>query len=599
MKKILKNLIQLISYRESTAPVDFVLEENRFDQTARGPKQGESGGLDGNTGRRGTDGAGEVQEKGPSENKSRSRSRRRIKRGSSGEEAQQESNGGDQVHGSLEQNRKKIDQIYGLPANKDIIVRSFTMGTDPPTHGFAIFIDGLADRTTVNLLLQNLMVYTRMYCSGEASPASYIMKNLLPGSQIRTLDSFEKITDAVNYGDTAFFFQGSSSAIVVETKGWEHRTVSRPNLEQTISGPQESFVENLRVNTGLVRKIIRSEKLYTELLQIGARFQSDVAVIYLKDLANPQLVEEVKRRISSITVDYVNDIGILEQFIEDDPYNMNSQTLSTERPDRVAAFLAEGKVAIMLSGSPFALVVPGTMYSQLHTGEEVYLRWQYGTFLRYVRTISFYLALLLPGSYLAVVLYHQEMVPTELLLAIAGNREKVPFPTVVEMLLMEFSFELVREAGLRIPGIIGSTIGIVGALILGQAAVQANIVSPILVILVAVTGLASFSIPSYSLAFTVRIYRFFYIIMGAILGFFGIAVGLYVQIMLTTNLKSFGVPYLSPTAPRTHSGPDIVFRFPIFMHRRRPDYLNPQDDIRMSQKPRGWVEEGSGGEKQG
>ncbi|KJS00718.1 MAG: hypothetical protein VR68_06420 [Peptococcaceae bacterium BRH_c4a] len=599
MKEILKNIIQLISYRESAGPEDFILEENLFDKKAVESNQGGSGEPPIFAEKEGADSVNEGRDEGSSQSKGRVRSRRRKKGESSGEEPEQQSNGGDQVHGSLEQNRNRIDQIYGLPVNKDLIVRSFTMGTSPPTGGFAIFIDGLADRTTVNLLLQNLMVHTRMYCNNEGSPASYIMKNLLPGSQIRTLDSFKKIADSVNYGDTAFFFQGSAQAIVVETKGWERRAVSRPNVEQTISGPQESFVENLRVNTGLVRKIIRSEKLFTELFQIGARFPSDVAVMYLKDLANPQLVEEVKRRISSITVDYVNDIGILEQFIEDDPYSMNSQTLSTERPDRVAALLAEGKVAILLGGSPFALVVPVTMYSQMHTGEEVYLRWQYGTFLRYIRTISFYLALLLPGSYLAVVLYHQEMVPTELLLFIAGNREKVPFPTLVEMLLMEFSFELVREAGLRIPGIIGSTIGIVGALILGQTAVQANIVSPILVILVAVTGLASFSIPSYSLAFAVRIYRFFYIIMGSVLGFFGISIVLYVQILLTTNLKSFGVPYLSPTGPRTHSGPDIVFRLPIFMHRRRPDYLNPQDDIRMSQNPRGWVEEGNGGEKQG
>jgi len=598
LKKILKNLIQLISYRESEDPEAFVLKENGFDRTASNDIQGKNGGSYGHTDTEGND-IRKGQEEDASQSKSQSRSRRRIKRGGAEAGAEQERNGVDRVTGDLELNRKKIDSIYGLPDNKDLIVRSFVMGTNPPAGGFAIFIDGLADRTTVNLLLQNLMVYTRMYCPGEASPAYYIMKNLLPGSQIRTLDSFEKITDAVNYGDTAFFFQGSASAIVVETKGWEHRTVSRPNLEQTISGPQESFVENLRVNTGLVRKIIRSEKLYTELLQIGVRFRSDVAVMYLKDLANPELVAEVKRRVSSITVDYINDIGILEQYIEDDPYSMYSQVLTTERPDRVASYLAEGKVAIILSGSPFALVVPVTMYSQLHTGEEIYLRWQYGTFLRYIRTISFYLALLLPGSYLAVVLFHQEMVPTELLLAIAGNREKVPFPTVVEMLMMEFSFELVREAGLRIPGIIGSTIGIVGALILGQAAVQANIVSPILVILVAVTGLASFSIPSYSLAFTVRVYRFFYIFLGAVLGFFGIAIGLFIQIMLTTNLKSFGVPFLSPTGPRTYSGPDIVFRLPIFMHRRRPDYLNPRDNIRMPRNPRGWTEEGSGGEKQG
>ncbi|MCL5935393.1 MAG: spore germination protein, partial [Firmicutes bacterium] len=219
-----------------------------------------------------------------------------------------------------------------------------------------------------------------------------------------------------------------------------------------------------------MRKIIRSEKLYTEFIQLGIRIKSDAAVMYIKDLASPALVSEVKRRISSIKADFVTDVGMLEQYIEDSPYNLNSQTLATERPDRVAQALAAGRVAILLSGSPFALVVPVTMYEQLHTGEETYLRWQYGTFIRYIRTFSFYLALLLPGAYIAIVLYHQEMIPTELLLAIAGNRERVPFPTIVEMILMEFSFELVREAGMRIPGIIGPTIGIVGALILGQAA---------------------------------------------------------------------------------------------------------------------------------
>lgn len=252
MEKILKNIIRLISYSDNTSPEGFILKENQFDQKSAEAIQGGSGGRPGHADTGGIDGEG--QEEGASQSKSRSRSRRRIKRGGSEEEAGQEHDGGDRVHGDLEQNRKKVEQIYGLPANKDLIVRSFVMGTDPPTGGFAIFIDGLADRTTVNLLLQNL--------------------------------------------------------------------------------------------------------------------------------ANPQLVDEVKRRISSITVDYVNDIGILEQFIEDDPYSMYSQALTTERPDRVAAFLAEGKVAIILSGSPFALVVPATMYAQLHTGEEAYLRWQYGTFLR-------------------------------------------------------------------------------------------------------------------------------------------------------------------------------------------------------------------------
>ncbi|MHB8158757.1 MAG: spore germination protein [Desulfocucumaceae bacterium] len=578
----MKKILEAISYNEEPYRVGFTLQENSFDKEAR--KEELSNNSVAST-------EDENSKDSPAGKRSRSRSPRRLKK------PVQHDSGNDEghIHSSLEQNRRAIEKIYGLPVNKDIIIRDFTLGTDTPQNAFLVFIDGMVSRTDLNYIMESLMLDARVLDDASDRNPKSIMKNILPGSQTIMLDTFEKVTESVNYGDTAFFFEGSTSAIAVETKGWEHRSIDRPNTEQTITGPQEAFIENLRANTALVRKIIRSEHLYTELIKLGTRFRSDVAVMYIKDLANPDLVTEVKRRISSIKVDYIIDTGMLLQYIEDSPYNLNPQALSTERPDTVASHLAEGKVAILLSGSPFALVVPITMYAQLHTGEETYLRWQYGTFIRYVRTISFYLALLLPGSYLAIVLYHQEMIPTELLLAIAGNRERVPFPTVVEMLLMEFSFELVREAGIRIPSIIGQTIGIVGALILGQAAVQANLVSPVVVILVAVTGLASFSIPSFALAFAVRTYRFFYIIAGVVLGFYGIAITLFVQILLTTNLKSFGVPYLSPTGPRTYAGGDIVNRMPLFLQRRRPDFLNALDDTRTSGDPRGWVKEKGGG----
>jgi spore germination protein KA len=567
--------MQVLTYQGSPFQEGFILRENSFDNRAA-----EEAGMDnGSEGEGGGDAAS-------SQDRRRPRSLRKKKNKDTEEK---DIPGQGKISTRLARNREIIECIYGLPANKDIIIRDFSTGTVPPVKSFLVFIDGMASRADLNFLLQNLMLEAREISADASASAISVLHSLLPGGQASLQDSFDKIVASINYGDTAIFIEGSPSALVVETKGWEHRPVERPNTEQTITGPQESFIENLRANTALVRKIIRSEKLYTELISVGRRFHSDVAVMYISDLANPDLVQEVKRRIASINVDYVTDSGMLEQFIEDSPYNLNPQTLYTERPDRVAASLAEGKVAIFLSGSPYALVVPTTMYTLLHSGEESYLRWQYGTFLRYTRTVSFYLALLLPGAYLAAVLYHQEMIPTDLLLAIAGNRERVPFPTVVEMLLMEFSFELVREAGLRIPSIIGSTIGIVGALILGQAAVQANLVSPVVVIMVAVTGLASFSIPSFSLAFAVRTYRFFYIIMGAILGFYGITIALFVQILLTTNLKSFGVPYLSPTGPRTYPGGDVVNRLPIFLQRRRPDYLNPQEDTRAPREPRGWV----------
>ncbi|MFZ5595592.1 MAG: spore germination protein [Bacillota bacterium] len=593
MNKLMQSIFRIMTFRENPSHEEFILKENSYDQQSAGGKEKKTGQhqdspVGHNTGS--TVSHDDADEKSLRSGKRSPRPPRKITRDDSGaKEFPDENSDEDSIKYSLSDNRKTIERIYGVPVNKDLIIREFTLGSDRDIRGFAVFIDGLVNRAELNSLLESIMMESGMICSETASSAPSVMKDIIPGSQVKITASFNEVTAAVNYGDTAFFFDRSPKSVLVETKGWEHRNVNRPYNEQTINGPQEAFTETLRANTALIRKIIRSEKLFTEIFKVGTRFRSDVAVMYMKDIADPGLVDEVKRRITGIKVDFITDTGMLEQFIEDSPYNLNPQSITTERPDRVASFLAEGRVAVLLSGSPFVLVLPGTMYSQLHTGEETYLRWQFGTFIRYVRTISFYIALLFPGIYLAVVLYHQEMIPTELLLAIAGSRERVPFPSLMEMLFLEFSFELVREAGLRIPNIIGSTIGIVGAIILGQAAVQANIVSPILVVLVAITGLASFSIPYYSLAFAIRIYRFFYIILGALLGFYGITVGLFIQILLTTNLKSFGVPYLSPTGPRTYSGYDTVGRLPIFLQRRRPDYINPQDDTRAPAEPRSWI----------
>jgi len=605
----LKHLLKLISYQENTDREGFILEETANDrQTAQksGPSSESQAAPE----------HGDNKEKAPAgrrsfkkpvrpSGKANDKTKKRKDSGRSGEEnPDQESgqaNGIKQaeelsVSASLAENREIVGKLYGLPENKDIIVRDIAIGTDPVIEGFAIFIDGLVDKSVQDLLFQALMLFAaRPVPPGKGKLASYVKERLLPGNQVSVRTQFRDILDAVNYGDTALFLEGCAEAVLVETKGWEHRGVDRPTVEQVVRGPQEAFSETLRANTALIRKLIKNENLTTEFLQVGARNRVHVAVMYLRDLANPALVAEVKRRINSIKTDHIIDSGVLEEFIQDNPYNLNPTVMATERPDRVAAGIFNGRVAIIVDGSPFVLLVPVTMYEMLHTGEELYSRWQLGTFIRYLRALAFNLSFLLPGLYLSVVLFHHEMIPTELLLAIAGNRERVPFPSIVEVLLMEISFELIREAGLRIPGVIGSTIGIVGALILGQAAVQANIVSPILVILVAVTGLAGFAIPYYSLAFALRIYRFFYISLGAALGFFGIAIGLFTQIILTANLKSFGVPYLAPIGPRTVTGADIVTRLPVFFHKKRPDYLNPQDIKRQPDVSRGWIGHKTGG----
>ncbi|HPZ43128.1 MAG TPA: spore germination protein [Bacillota bacterium] len=619
----LKQLLQIISYQENLDTEGFILKETKDDQQKAGKKdqgqaaadskqrsgagqqqagadaQKDDGKVEQQAGKDGQNQVSGGEDEGAADQNKRSRSRRSFRKPvpSSGTSAHRAAEDGE-VSASLEENRESIRQLYGLPGNKDVIIRDFTINTVPPVRCFAVFIDGLTDKVVQDLLFQALMAF-----AGQAAPASgeklvdLVKDSLMPGNQVSVTTSFREVLDGVNYGDTALFLEGCGQALLVETKGWEHRTVDRPQSEQTINGPQEAFTETLRTNTSLIRKLLKSEQLTTELLTVGCRVRTYVAVMYLRDLANPDLVAEVKRRIEGVKVDYLADSGVLEQFIEDHPYSLNPTTLATERPDRVASKIMEGKVAILVDGSPFVLVVPSTMYEQLHTGEEIYRRWQFGTYVRYLRALSFLASFLLPGLYLSLVLFHHEMLPTELLLAIAGNRERVPFPSIMEVLMMEFALEFIREAGLRVPGVMGTTIGIVGALILGQAAVQANIVSPILVILVSVTGLASFAIPYYSLAFTTRIYRFIYIALGATLGFFGISTGLFIQTLLTANLKSFGVPYLVPTGPRTAAGADVVTRLPIFFHESRPDYVNPQDVTRAPRVSRTWLKKDGGDQR--
>ena len=504
----------------------------------------------------------------------------------------------------LKINKHYIEEIYSLPKNKDIIVRDLIISTIPPREACAIYIEGISDRDTVNeAVLKPLMLMAGVDGSGKKydiiNIANYIKKNIIYSNQVDIHERFEDIIEKINYGATAVFIEGCPRCLLVETKGWDRRSVGVPETEHVIRGPHEAFNETLRSNTGLLRKAIRNPKLITEMLKIGERNKTDVAVLYLEDLANPRLVEEVKRRIRSIRTDYVGETGILEQFIEDHPFRPIPQVLVTERPDRVASFIMDGKVAILMDGNPNVLIVPTTLFALLHSPEDYYLRAPYGNMVRLLRVVASFLAIVTPGFYVAVTSFHQEMIPTDLLLAVAAARETVPFPTVVEVLLMEFAFEMIREAGVRIPGVIGNTLGIVGALILGQAAVQAGIVSPILIIVVALTGLASFAIPNYSMSFAFRGVRFFFTALAALFGFFGISAGLFVLLTSITGMKSFGVPILSPIGPRTRTGPDIVLRGPVWSMEERPDFLNTLDRRRQPNISRGWVKSLTGQEKQG
>ena len=511
---------------------------------------------------------------------------------------------------SLDENERLLKEIFREPGNKDIVFRPFSIGTERPRRALLVFFDGLVNTDRQNLsILQPLMLFAGLRPDripaerGEPGPAGQeareelakrIREALLPGNEVSPAGTVREVVEDVLNANTALLVDGLDTALLIETKAWATRGVGTPQVEAVIRGPQEAFTEQIRINITLIRKTLRRSSLVTEFLPVGRISPLQCAVMYLDDVANPALVAEVKRRLKSVGADYVNESGILEQFIEDMPGAPAPQTLATERPDRVVAGLVEGRVAIMVDGNPWALIVPATFFSLMQAAEDAYNRWPSGTFTRLIRYVGLGLALLLPGAYVAIITHHPEFIPTDLLIAFTGAREPVPFPTVVEVLLMEAAFELIREAGVRIPGTVGTTLGIVGALILGQAAVAANIVSPILIIIVALTALGSFTIPNYPFSNTIRMYRFFYIALGTVLGLFGILVGLFVHLALLARMTSFGVPFLAPVAPVTRSAPDYLWRGPAWEQEERPDYLDPLRRRRQPRISRGWTRRRTG-----
>lgn len=494
---------------------------------------------------------------------------------------------------SIEENEKIIKELYYVEINKDIVIRHFIIPGVKPVKAMLVFMDGMIDKELINLaVLQPLMLLDKEKQALQGD-SDNLLKQLislfLPSNQAQEVDNFGKVSAGLNTGDTALFLDGVNQAVLIETKGYEHRSVGKPDIEQSVRGSQVAFSEALRVNTGLIRTMMPSNDLVTEIFEIGERIPTKCAIMYLKSVANPKLIGEIKRRVLNIKTDYISDMGVLEQFIEDHPSIALPQMLSTERPDRTVAALSEGRVALLLNGTPFAHVVPVTFFTFFHSAEDFSLKVPIGSVSRLLRLIGTLLAVILPAVYLSIVYFHPEALPTEMILAIAGARERVPFPSVGELLLMEFAFELIREAGLRIPGLLGSTIGIVGAIILGQAAVSANLVSPVTVVVIALTGLASFTIPDYRLAAAGRLLRFIFIALAYMLGLVGVALGLLMVTAILTNMKSFGVPYMTPIAPKTMAGLDVIIRGPVFRQEMRPDGLNAQDNRRQPHISRQWT----------
>ncbi|NSW92669.1 MAG: spore germination protein [Firmicutes bacterium] len=504
-----------------------------------------------------------------------------------------EANKGVKISNDISKSLEYMKKVYSIPINGDVIIREFNVIIkDKAIEAFAIFIDGMIDKKVINeAILKPLMLLSTFDIkSNEKDIGNYIKDHLLPQTQLKVVRTYESVIDEVNFGGCGIFIDGIDLAFTADVKGWEHRSVERPNVELIIRGPQEGFTEVLRINTALIRKIIKNENLIVENITVGKKSKTPCGLLYIKDIANDALVNQVRKRLKSIKVDYIQDSGELEQYLEDNTFLNVPQIIDTERPDKVAMLLTEGKIAILMNGTPIALVMPSNLIELIKSPEDAYIRYPYANFLRIIRLLGMFFTLLLPGLYIAITNYHHEMIPTDLMLAIEASREKVPFPSIIELLILEVSFELIREAGIRVPGPIGPTLGIIGALILGQAAVAANIVSPILIIIVAVTGIGSFAVPSFSLGFGIRVSRFVFILLGAMAGFLGIATGLFINGLWLAAAKSFGIPFMVPFAPKvSKKNPDFILRKAIWRQEWRPDYLNVKRERNQPHISRGWV----------
>ena len=500
------------------------------------------------------------------------------------------------IFSSLDVNLDYIKTKYNLLINSDIVTREFIFNARGKQYkAFLLYIDGMIDSKALNdFVLEPLMMRNKnnIFDSDQKRVISeavtnnitvrkvkkfnldeYIQNCLIPQNNVEKESSFKDIFSGVNSGNCALFVDTLPVCFNIDIKGFKQRSISQPENEVVIKGSHEAFVENIRTNTSLLRRLTNNENLIIENVKVGKITQTNCAICYMQDITNSDLVAEVKYRINNLEVDSLLSAGELEQLLTDNNILGVPKILVSERPDNAVKNLLQGRVIVIVNGSPYALIIPAVLIDFLSSPEDTNLKTIFANFLKRIRALAAFFTLLLPGLYIAITSFHREIIPTELLYTILGSRQSVPFPTIFEILIMEISFEIIREAGLRVPSPIGPTLGIVGALVLGQAAVSAGIVSPILIIIVAITGISSFAIPDFTFSFHLRFFRFAFILLGFIAGFIGIGIGIFVYLSTLCDIESFGISYTTPYAPATNSKNNGFLLPPIWRREYRATYL--------------------------
>ncbi|AVK86611.1 spore germination protein [Lysinibacillus sp. B2A1] len=482
---------------------------------------------------------------------------------------------------SLLKNIKTIKSSLGN--SNDIIIREFFIGKPIEVPIAIIYTDGLADNISItDFILESIISDFEVTSETTLQEIGDRLKTYcLTVGSIKNVSDFPSLFNAILGGETILLLDGLAIGISTSTRSSKDRAITEPATEAVIRGPRESFTETLRTNTALIRRKIKSPNLWIKSRVIGEVTQTEIAVMYINGIANEKIVQEVLKRLDRIDIDGILESGYIEQLIQDSKFTLFPTVYNSERPDVIAGELLEGKIAIIVDGTPFVLIVPALFNSFLQSAEDYYQNAFVSSFIRLIRFLGISLALVAPSLYISLTTFHQEMIPTPLLISIYAQREGVPFPAFIEALIMEIAFEVLREAGLRMPRMIGPAISIVGTLIIGQAAVEAGIVSAAMVIIVALTAICSFLFPAYGLSNSIRILRFPLMVLAAMFGLFGVFVGLMLLIIHLCSLRSFGVPYMSPFAPLIPKDQkDALIIFPRGFLLTRPRLISQINNVR-------------------
>ena len=490
------------------------------------------------------------------------------------------------VSANLRENEKYLRSR--LENCSDILIRPMRLGDKHKVDCLMIYIEVAVS----NMMLDDSALGKMINHFWEISPEDiqeFVRHNSLGIADVKKLENLDESIDAMLAGNAVFFIDGYDKAMKISSKGYPSTGVMEAESEKVLRGSREGFSDSVKSNSALVRKRLRDTRLKVEEYKIGVRSHTLTQVLYMDDLVHEGLLEEVKERLEEFQIDGILDSGMLEQLTEDVWYSPFPQYQTTERPDRAVQEILNGKVVILCDNSPEALILPGNFSSFMESSEDWYHRFEMASFLRILRYLAVIMATVLPGLYLAVIRFHTQILPSALILSFAEAREGVPFSSVVELIFLELAFELIREAGVRVPGSLGNAIGIVGGLVIGQAAVEANLVSPIVVMIVALTALGSMTVPNEEFAAAFRLVKYGFLILGGYLGIYGIVLGVYLVIGHLAGLISFGIPYLVPFIKKEQKGSrgEGVLRVPLRKRVLRPLYAREEQKIRLKRKESG------------